>query len=83
MAIKITKRNKPSPKPLKRDGDAKIVDLHLWKLSSNSLGALVTLVASVPCSAKEYRTRLKQIHNLDHITIEPHRCMDEHCVCQS
>jgi cation diffusion facilitator family transporter len=69
-------------KAIESDQDAKIVDLHLWKLSSNSIGALITLVASSPHSAAEYRNRLDQIHNLDHITIEPHSCMDDQCVCR-
>ncbi len=64
------------------DQDAKIVDLHLWHLGSNTLGVLITLVASSPCSPGEYRSRLSHIHHLDHITIEPHSCMDEKCVCR-
>jgi len=68
-------------KAIEDDQDAKIVDLHLWKLSSNSLGALITLVASTPRSAEEYRNRLGQIPHLDHITIEAHSCMDKECVC--
>ena len=67
---------------IEADQDAKIVDLHLWPLGSNSLGVLLTLVASSPCSPEEYRSRLGQIHHLDHITIEPHSCMDERCVCR-
>jgi len=67
---------------IEEDRDAKIVDLHLWKLSSNSLGAIITLVASSPRSVEEYRNRLGRIHQLDHITIEAHSCMDEECVCQ-
>lgn len=64
------------------DQDAKVVDLHLWKLGSNSLGVLITLVAGSPRSPQEYRDRLDQIHHLDHITIEPHSCMDDRCVCR-
>jgi len=65
------------------DHDTKIVDLHLWKLSSNSLGAVITLVAGRTRSTEEYRGRLSQIHNLDHITIETHSCMDKSCVCHN
>ncbi len=69
-------------KAIEADQDAKIVDLHLWNLNSNSFGVLITLVASTPRSPAEYRSRLDQIHHLDHITIETHRCMDEKCVCR-
>lgn len=67
---------------IEADEDARIVDLHLWKLSSNSLGVVITLVAGSPRSPEEYRRRLDQIHHLDHITIESHSCMDDSCVCR-
>ncbi len=67
---------------IETDKDAKVVDLHLWKLSSNSFGVLITLVASAPRSAEEYRKRLDPIHHLDHITIETHYCKDDSCACR-
>lgn len=70
-------------KAIECDQDTKICDLHLWKLSSNSLGALITLVASNSRSPEEYRNRLDHIHRLDHITIEAHGCTDESCVCRN
>ena len=70
-------------KAIECDQDTKVVDLHLWKLSSNSLGVLLTLVASSTSSAEEYRSRLDRIHHLDHITIETHGCTDESCLCRS
>jgi len=70
-------------KAIECDQDTKVVDLHLWKLSSNSLGVLLTLVASSTRSAEEYRSRLDRIHHLDHITIETHGCTDESCLCRS
>jgi cation diffusion facilitator family transporter len=70
-------------KAIECDLDTKVVDLHLWKLSSNSLGVLLTLVASSTRSAEEYRSRLDQVHHLDHITIETHGCTDESCLCRS
>jgi cation diffusion facilitator family transporter len=70
-------------KAIEADQDTKIVDLHLWKLSSNSLGVLISLVARSSRSPEEYRSRLDQIHHLDHITIEVHGCMDKSCVCRN
>ena len=67
---------------IEADQDAKIADLHLWKISSNSYGVLLTLVASTPRSPEEYHSRLDHIQHLDHITIEPHSCMDDKCVCR-
>ncbi|MDA3834859.1 MAG: CDF family Co(II)/Ni(II) efflux transporter DmeF [Spirochaetales bacterium] len=64
------------------DQDAKIIDLHVWKLSSNSLGAIITLVAKAPDSAAAYHQRLQHIHHLDHVTIEIHRCADDDCTCR-
>lgn len=70
-------------KAIECDQDTKIVDLHLWKLSSNSLGAIINLVAGSSRSADEYHRRLKHIHHLDHITIETHGCVDESCICRN
>ena len=67
---------------MESDQDARIVDLHLWKLNSNSIGALITLVAASPRPAEEYRRRLARIPHLEHITIESHKCMDKECVCR-
>ncbi len=65
------------------DLDTKVVDLHLWHLNSNSLGLLVSLVASEPKTAEQYRKRLATIPKLDHITIETHSCKDNACTCRA
>ncbi len=65
------------------DLDTRVVDLHLWHLSSNSLGLLVSLVAREPKTSKEYRKRLATIPKLDHVTIEIHSCNDGACSCRA
>ncbi len=56
------------------DHDAKIADLHVWQVGPEAWCAAISLVADAPLTAAEYRTRLKPLHQLRHITVEVHRC---------
>ena len=59
------------------DGDAKITDLHVWRVGPNRFAAIVSLVADRPLSPKDYADRVSIHGELVHITVEPHRC-EEH-----
>ncbi len=59
---------------LESDGDTKIADLHLWRVSSDSFACAVTLVADAPQSADAYRARLHDLTALAHVMIEINRC---------
>ena len=65
------------------DNDTRVVDFHMWNLSSNSFGLIVSIVANTPKPYQEYHKRLGVINNLDHITIEIHSCEDKTCTCQT
>ena len=59
------------------DGDAQISDLHVWKV-----GAGQNTPASSPSSPhtreapNDYRARLKEVHELVHVTVEVQPCRD-------
>ena len=59
---------------LESDGDAKVADLHLWRVGSDAFACAVTLVADAPASADAYRARLHGIPGLAHVTLEVNRC---------
>jgi len=59
---------------IESDHDAKIADLHVWQVGPEAWCAAISLVADAPLTAAEYRTRLKPLHQLRHITVEVHRC---------
>lgn len=59
---------------LEGDGDAKVADLHLWRVGAETFACTVTLVADAPHSADTYRARLRDLADLAHVTIEINRC---------
>lgn len=59
---------------LESDGDAKVADLHLWRIGGESFACAVTLVAGAPASPDAYRARLGGLPGLGHVTIEINRC---------
>jgi cation diffusion facilitator family transporter len=59
---------------LEADGDAKVADLHVWRVGRESYAAIVCLVADAPLSPSAYRERLKEHEELVHVSIEVNRC---------
>ena len=59
---------------LESDGDAKLADLHLWRVGGDTFACAATLVADAPESADAYRGRLHGLPGLAHVTIEINRC---------
>jgi cation diffusion facilitator family transporter len=51
-------------------GDAKITDLHVWRLGPGAYGAIVSYLGQAPAAA--VRARLKRVHELTHVTVEAH-----------
>jgi cation diffusion facilitator family transporter len=54
---------------IESDGD-RLADLHLWRLGPGHLGAIVSVVASVPRGNDYYRAKLARFRSLSHLTIE-------------
>ena len=59
---------------LESDGDAKVADLHLWRVGGDAFACAATLVADAPHSADAYRERLHGVPRLAHVMIEVNRC---------
>ncbi|MCK6481923.1 MAG: CDF family Co(II)/Ni(II) efflux transporter DmeF [Planctomycetes bacterium] len=59
---------------LESDGDARVADLHLWRVGPRHMAAVVTLVAGSPQAPERYRERLAVHADLVHVTVEVHRC---------
>lgn len=49
-------------------GDAKIADLHIWRIGPQTHAAIVSVVGSL--NAESVRERLKPVHELGHLTVE-------------
>jgi cation diffusion facilitator family transporter len=60
---------------LEADGDAKVADLHLWRVGREQFAAIVCIVADAPLAPAVYRERLSTHHELVHVSVEVNRCM--------
>jgi cation diffusion facilitator family transporter len=56
------------------DADARVADLHVWRVGPRHLAAIVSVVASVPLAPADYRARLRAFPDLAHVTVEVHGC---------
>lgn len=65
---------------IESDGDSRICDIHLWKVAQYKYACILSLVAANHYTAEEYKTRLKSVHELAHITIEVNACQG--CSCK-
>ena len=61
---------------LESDGDAKVADLHLWRVGRNQFAAIVCVVADVPLAPSVYRERLARHAELAHVSVEVNLCPD-------
>ena len=54
---------------IETDGD-RLIDLHLWRLGPDHLGAIVAVATARDRRPEEYRARLGRFPTLSHITVE-------------
>ena len=59
---------------LESDGDARVADLHLFRVDDARFACHATLVADAPLAADTYRGRLADLPALAHVSIEINRC---------
>jgi cation diffusion facilitator family transporter len=62
------------------DADNRITDLHLWKVGSNKVSAIISLVTHYPRPPEHYRTLLDVVPSLAHITVEVIHCDSDPCL---
>lgn len=60
-------------KIIEADGDTKVADLHVWRVAQDKFACILTLVTEKDRSVDEYKSRIKNINELAHVTIEIHR----------
>ncbi len=59
---------------LEADGDARVADLHLWRVGDERFAAHATVVADHPQEADTYRAQVAHLPGLVHLSIEVNRC---------
>ena len=63
-------------KAIESDGDAQISDLHVWKVAQDRYACIIAIVAHRPESPEQYKERLKEVHELVHVTVEVQPCRE-------
>ncbi|KQV91576.1 CDF family Co(II)/Ni(II) efflux transporter DmeF [Rhizobacter sp. Root1221] len=59
---------------IEADGDARVTDLHVWRVGRAQFAAIVSLVADAPLAPADYRARLAVHDELVHVSVEVNRC---------
>jgi len=59
---------------LESDGDAKVADLHVWRVGRDQFAAIACVVADAPLAPSVYRARLRHHRQLVHVSLEVNRC---------
>ncbi|HEX6703293.1 MAG TPA: CDF family Co(II)/Ni(II) efflux transporter DmeF [Albitalea sp.] len=62
---------------IESDGDAKVADLHVWRVGRAQFAAIACVVADVPLAPAVYRARLARHEELVHLSLEVNRCPGE------
>lgn len=60
--------------PIEADLDNCVSDLHVWEMSANKLGAIISIVTRRPMPPEHYKNLLSGLPELAHVTIEVHQC---------
>lgn len=64
---------------IEADGDNRIADLHLWKLSSSKMATIISVVTHHPKPPGHYRDLLTELKVLHHVTVEVHAAEGDPC----
>lgn len=59
---------------LESDGDAKVADLHVWRVGRDKFAAIACIVADLPLTPAAYRARLAAFPELAHVSLEVNGC---------
>jgi cation diffusion facilitator family transporter len=61
---------------IEADADARISDIHVWRVGPAQYACILALVAEHPRDLQIYKDRLKEVHELVHVSIEINLCGD-------
>ena len=55
---------------VEQPGDARITDLHVWRVGPDAHAAIVSVLGQATTDAERIRERLKPVHEVSHLTVE-------------
>ena len=65
---------------IETDSDNRVSDLHLWRVGTHHLSAIVSIVTHFPRSPEDYKKLLADYDEIAHVTVEVNPCESEPCI---
>jgi len=65
---------------IEADADNRVSDLHLWRVGSHHMAAIISVVTHAPRDPDHYKRLIQDFEELAHVTIEVNPCKGETCV---
>jgi cation diffusion facilitator family transporter len=67
---------------IEADSDNRVADLHVWRVGSHHLSAIVSIVTHYPKSPDHYKKLLADYDEIAHVTVEVNSCDTDPCLVQ-
>ena len=67
---------------IETDSDNRVSDLHVWRVGSHHLSAIVSIVTHFPKSPDHYKKLLADYDEIAHVTVEVNSCDSDPCLVQ-
>ena len=67
---------------IEADSDNRVADLHVWRVGSHHLSAIVSIVTHYPKSPDHYKNLLADYDEIAHVTVEVNTSDTEPCIAQ-
>ena len=67
---------------IESDSDSRVSDLHVWRVGSHHLSAIISIVTHYPKSPDHYKKLLADYDEIAHVTVEVNTSDSEPCITQ-
>ena len=64
---------------IESDSDNRVSDLHVWRVGSHHLSAIISIVTHYPKSPDHYKKLLSDYNEMAHVTVEVNPCEGDPC----
>jgi cation diffusion facilitator family transporter len=65
---------------IESDADNRVSDIHVWRVGTHHLSAIVSIVTHHPKSPDHYKKLLAEYEEIAHVTVEVNPCDSEPCI---
>jgi len=67
---------------IEADSDNRVSDLHVWRVGTHHLSAIVSIVTHYPQSPEHYKKLLADYDEIVHVTVEVNPCESDPCLVE-